>query len=176
MTLTAAIVLSMAVTAVLAFLTWRIPARVSRVATLVVVGVPLALLVELLSGRNVSLSSQSLQVVGQYAFLLDTLRIGSGPGADVRIPAPNNGRSGTGLVAVHIEPNDTSVVVRAEAGAPPVVAGQRVLAAAAVGRSATIVLSRAGAAPSTVRAVMPWWPIGCTTRIAAFCADRTMTT
>ena len=77
MTLTAAIVLSMAVTAVLAFLTWRIPARISRVATLVVVGVPLALLVELLRGRNASLSSQSLQVVGQYAFLLDTLRIGS---------------------------------------------------------------------------------------------------
>ena len=100
MTLTAAIVLSMGVTAVLALLTWRIPARISRVATLVVVGVPLALLVELLRGRNASLSSQSLQVVGQYAFLLDTLRIGSGSGADVRIPAPNNGRSGTGLVSV----------------------------------------------------------------------------
>src|SRR6185369_1789728 len=159
MTLTAAIVLSMAVTAVLAFLTWRIPARISRVATLVVVGVPLALLVELLRGRNASLSSQSLQVVGQYAFLLDTLRIGSGFGADVRIPAPNNGRSGTGLVSVHIGPNDTSVVVRAEPGAPPVRAGQRVLAAAPVGRSATIVVSRAGAAPATVRAAMPWWPI-----------------
>ena len=176
MTLTAAIVLSMAVTAVLAFLTWRIPARVSRVATLVVVGVPLALLVELLRGRNASLSSQSLQVVGQYAFLLDTLRIGSGSGADVRIPAPNNGRSGTGLVSVHIGPNDTSVVVRAEPGAPPVRAGQRVLAAAPVGRSATIVVSRGGAAPATVRAAMPWWPIGCTTRLAPLCAERTLTT
>ena len=176
MTLTVAIALSIAVTAALAILAWRAPARFPRVATLVVVTVPLALLVKILSGRNVSLSSQSLQVVGQYAFLLDTLRIGSGPGADVRIPAPNNGRSGTGLVSVHLEPNDTSVVVRAEAGAPPVAAGQRVLAAAGVGRSATIVLSRAGTAPVAVHAAMPWWPIGCTTRIAQLCSERTLTT
>ena len=85
MTLTAAIVLSMGVTAALAFWAWRLPTRIPRFATLVVVGVPLALLVELLRGRNASLSSQSLQVVGQYAFLLDTLRIGSGSGADVRV-------------------------------------------------------------------------------------------
>ena len=124
MTLTAAIVLGTAVTAALAFFAWRLPARFPRVATLVVVALPLALLVKILSGRDVSLSSQSLQVVGQYAFLFDTLRIGSGPGADVRIPAPNNGRSGTGLVSIHVEPNDTSVVVRAEAGAPSVVAGR----------------------------------------------------
>ena len=176
MTLTAAIVLSMAVTGALAFWAWRLPARFPRVATLVVVAVPLALLVEMLRGRNASLSSQSLQVVGQYAFLLDTLRIGSGSGADVRIPAPNNGRSGTGLVSVHVGPNDTSVVVRAEAGAPPVVAGQRVLAAAAVGRSASISLSRSAAAASTVHAAMPWWPIGCTTRIARLCNERTLTT
>jgi len=176
MTLTTAIVLSVAVTAALAFLAWRLPARFPRVVTLVVVAVPFALLVKVLSGRNVSLSSQSLQVVGQYAFLLDTLRIGSGPGADVRIPAPNNGRSGTGLVSVHVGPNDTSVVVLAEPGAPPVVAGERVLAAAAVGRGATIVLSRAGAAPVTVHAAMPWWPLGCTTRIAPLCAERTLTT
>jgi hypothetical protein len=65
MTLTTAIVLSVAVTAALAFLAWRLPARFPRVATLVVVAVPFALLVKILSGRNVSLSSQSLQVVGQ---------------------------------------------------------------------------------------------------------------
>ena len=102
MTLTAAIVLGMAVTAALAFWAWRVPARFPRVATLVVVAVPLALLVKILSGRNASLSSQSLQVIGQYAFLLDTLTIGSGARADVRIPAPNNGRRGTGLVSVHV--------------------------------------------------------------------------
>jgi cell division protein FtsW (lipid II flippase) len=176
MTLTVAIVLSMAVTASLAYWAWRLPARFPRVTTLVVVAVPLALLVGMLRGRNASLSSQSLRVVGQYAFLLDTLRIGPGPGADVRIPAPNNGRNGTGLVSVHFGPNDTSVIVWAEAGAPPVMAGQRVLAATTVGRSATIALSRAGAAAATVRAGMPWWPIGCTTRIAPLCAERTLTT
>jgi len=176
MTLTVAIALSIAVTTALAIFAWRAPARFPRVATLVVVAVPLALLVKILSGRNVSLSSQSLQVAGQYAFLLDTLRIGSGTGADVRIPAPNNGRSGTGLVSVHFEPNDTSVVVRAAAGAPPVVAGQRVLAAAGVGRGATIVLSRPGTAAVAVHAAMPWWPIGCTTRIEQICSERTLTT
>jgi len=174
MTLTAAIVLSMAVTASLAYGASRLPARFPRTATLVVVAVPLALLGALLGGRNAVSSSQSLQVVGQYAFLLDTLRIGSGPGADVRIPAPNNGRSGTGLVSVHFTPNDTSVVVRALPGAPPVVAAQRVLGAAPVGRNATIVVSQMGGAPATVRAAMPWWPIGCTTRIAALCGERTL--
>ena len=105
MTLTAAIVLSMAVTASLALWAWRFPARFPRLATFVAVVVPLALASALLRGRNVSDAGQSLQVVGQYGFLLDTMRIGSGPGADVRIPSPNNGRNGAGLVAVHFRPN-----------------------------------------------------------------------
>src|SRR4051794_11614961 len=114
MTLTAAIVLCMAVTAALAYWAWRFPARLPRGATLVTVAVPLALFGAVLRGRNASRSTQSLQVVGQYAFLLDTLRVGSGPGADVRIPAPNNGRGGTGLVSVHFGPNDSSIVVQTE--------------------------------------------------------------
>jgi cell division protein FtsW (lipid II flippase) len=175
MTLTAAIVLSMAVTASLGVLAWRYPARFPRIATFVAVVIPLALLGAMLRGRDASRSAQSVRVVGQYAFLLDTLRIGSGPEADVRIPAPNNGRAGTGMVSVHFGPDDSSVVVRAEPGAPPVIAGDRVLAAARVGRRATLVLTRAGAAPTTVRAEMPWWPIGCTTRIASFCSERTLT-
>ena len=89
MTLTAAIVLCMAVTASLGYWAWRFPARFPRIATLVVVAVPLGLLSAMLRGRAVA-SNQSFQVVGQYAFLLDTLRIGSGPDADVRIPAPSN--------------------------------------------------------------------------------------
>ena len=100
MTLTGAIMLSMAVTAALGFLAWRYPARFPRFATFVAVAFPLALLGAMLRGRDASRSTQSVQVVGQYAFLLDTLRIGSSPGADVRIPAPNNGRSGTGMVSV----------------------------------------------------------------------------
>ena len=87
MTLTAAIMLGMAVTAALTYLAWRHPARLPRIATFVAVVVPLALLGAMLRGRDASRSTQSVQVVGQYAFLLDTLRIGSGPGADVRIPA-----------------------------------------------------------------------------------------
>jgi cell division protein FtsW (lipid II flippase) len=175
MTLTAAIVLGMAVTAALGCLAWRYPARFPRLATFVAVAVPLALLGAMLRGRDAARSTQSAQVVGQYAFLLDTLRIGSSPGADVRIPAPNNGRSGTGMVSVHFSPNDSSVVVRAEAGAPPVSAGDRVLAAARIGRGAALALTRAGATPTTVRAKMPWWPIGCMTRLAALCSERTLT-
>ena len=174
MTLTAAIVIGVAVAASLAFVAWRFPARFPRALTFIVVAVPLALLGATLRGHSAAPLSQSLQIVGQYAFLLDTLRIGSGPGADVRIPAPNNGRSGTGLVSVHFTPNDTSVVVRAQEGAPPVVAGRRVLGAAAIGRSATIVLSRTGEATATVSAGMPWWPIGCTTRIMSLCGERTL--
>jgi cell division protein FtsW (lipid II flippase) len=175
MTLTAAIVLCVAVTATLAWLAWRFPTRFPRAATLAAIAVPLALFGTMLRGRNASVSGQSLQVIGQYAFLLDTLRIGSAPGADVRIPAPSNGRAGTGLVSAHFRPNDSSVVVRTDASAPPVVVGNRVLAAAPVGRSATLVLSRPGAGPATVRAGMPWWPIGCATRVASLCGQRTLT-
>jgi len=175
MTLTAAIVLSMAVTASLAYWAWRFPARFPRLATFVVVGVPLVLASLILRGRTGSRSAQSLQVVGQYGFLLDTLRIGSGPDADVRIPSPNNGRAGTGLVAAHFRPNDSSIVVRAEPGAPPVIVTDRVLGAAIVGRSASIALTKPGGTPTTIRARMPWWPLGCTTRLASLCGDRVLT-
>jgi cell division protein FtsW (lipid II flippase) len=174
MTLTAAIILSIAATAALSYWAWRFPARFPRVATLAAVAVPLLLLGTLLRGRNASRSTQSLQVIGQYAFLLDTLRIGSAPGADVRIPSPSSGRGGGGLVSVHFRPNDSSIVVRAEPGAPPVVTGDRVLAAAALGRSATMSLSRTGSAPVSVHAGMPWWPLGCATRLASLCSQRTL--
>ena len=118
-------------------------------------------------------SGQSLQVIGQYAFLLDTLRIGAGPGADVRIPAPSGGRGGTGLVSVHFRPNDSSFVVRAAAASPPVVVGDRVLAAAPVGRGATLALTPGRRRRRRVSVAMPWWPIGCTTRIASLCSERT---
>src|SRR5512132_2948954 len=146
MTLTAAIVLSMAVTASLAFWAWRFPARLPRVVTLLAVAVPLLFLGLLVRGRGDGRSGRSLQVIGQYGFLLDTLRIGAGPGADVRIPAPSGGRGGTGLVAVHFQPNDSALIVRADAGAPPVAVGDRLLAAARVGRGATLALSRTGSA------------------------------
>ena len=94
MTLTAAIVLCMAVTASLAFWAWRFPARLPRVATLLVVAAPMLFFGALVRGRGDGRSGRSLQVIGQYAFLLDTLRIGAGPGADVRIPAPSGGRGG----------------------------------------------------------------------------------
>ena len=172
MTLTVAILLAVAVTAAVAFGAWRNPARYPRIATLLVVATPLVLLAMVLRGRSDGRSGHSLQVVGQYAFLLDTLRIGAGPGADVRIPAQSGGRSGTGLVSVHFRPNDSSFVVRAADGSPPVVAGDRVLAAAPVGRRATLALTRAGGAAASANVAMPWWPIGCTTRIPSFCARR----
>ena len=174
MTLTAAILVSMAVTASLAYWAWRFPTRFPRVATFVAVVIPLALVGLTLRGRSVARSGESLQVIGQYGFLLDTMRIGSGPDADVRIPSPNNGRSGTGLVAVHFRPNDSSIVVRTAAGAPPTTVGDRVLGAAVVGRSASIVITKGGVAPVTVRARMPWWPLGCTTRLASLCGERVL--
>jgi hypothetical protein len=161
MTLTAAIAVCMAVTASLAYSAWRFPARFPRAATFVAVAVPLGLVAALLRGHDRSRAGQSFQVVGQYAFLLDTLRIGAGTGADVRIPAPSGSRLGSGLVAVHFTPNDSLLIVRAEPGAPPVVVGDRMLAAAPVGRSASVTVARAGAAPVAVRVAMPWWPLGC---------------
>jgi cell division protein FtsW (lipid II flippase) len=174
MTLTLAILVCLAVTGALAYAAWRFPARLPRAATFVVVGVPFVLLTVLLRGRADVLSGQSLQVVGQYGFLLDTLRIGAGGKADVRIPAPSGGHGGTGPVAVFFRPNDSSIVVRAESGAPPTVVGDKVLAAAKVGRNATVVLTRASGEASAVRVVMPWWPIGCATRIAGLCSVRTV--
>jgi cell division protein FtsW (lipid II flippase) len=174
MTLTAAILLCMAVTASLGYWAWRFPARFPRVATLIGVSVPLALLAMILRGRDASRSGQSLQVIGQYAFLLDTLRIGADPGADVRIPAPSGGWSGSGVVAVHFAPNDQSLSIHAAPGSPPVVVGEQVLGAARLGRSAAIAVGRSGTAPVTIQAAMPWWPIGCTTRIASLCRDRVL--
>ena len=120
MTLTIALLIAIAVTAAIAYGGWRFPTRWPRAATFVVVAAPLALLAAVLRGREDGRAGQSLQVVGQYGFLLDTLRIGSGGNADIRIPAPSGGRMGTGLVSVYFRPNDTSLVVRAGASAPPV--------------------------------------------------------
>src|SRR5688572_31367732 len=122
MTLTVALLLAVTVTAAIAFAAWRFPTRFPRVATLIVVATPMLLLAAMLRGRTDGRSGQSLQVVGQYAFLLDTLHIGAGPTADVRIPSPSGGRTGTGSVSVHFRPDDSSLVVRTEAGAPPVTA------------------------------------------------------
>ena len=138
MTLTIAIILGTLLTAALAYGAWRFPARLPRVATLIAIAVPLVLLAAVMRGRSDGRSRYSLQVVGQYAFLLDTVRIGAGQGVDVRIPAPSSGRSGTGNVSVYFRPNDSSFVVRASAGAPPVSAGGRVLSAAATGRSTAV--------------------------------------
>ena len=120
MTLTIAVVLSVLMTGVLAYAAWRSPPRFTRVATLVAVGTPLMLLMAVMRrGRSDARSTYSLQIVGQYAFLLDTVRIGAGPGVDVHIPAPGGGRGGSGPVSVYFRPNDSSFVVRAGSGAPP---------------------------------------------------------
>ena len=174
MTLTIALVLSVLVTGALAYGVWRFPTRLPRIATLMAVGAPLVLLAAVMRGRSDARSGYSLQVVGQYAFLLDTVRVGAGPGADVRIPGPSGGRGASGPVSVYFRPNDSSFVVRAGSGAPPVLAGGRVLAAAAVGRNTTLALTKAGAAAVTVRIGMPWWPLGCTTRIPQLCRERTI--
>ena len=90
MTLAAAVVLCMATTAALAYGAWRYPDRFPRLATLAAIAVPFALLALVLRDRPEARSGHGMQVVGQYAFLLDTVRIGAAPGADVRIPAPSS--------------------------------------------------------------------------------------
>jgi cell division protein FtsW (lipid II flippase) len=178
MTLAAAVVLCMATTAALAYGAWRYPERFPRLATLAAVVVPFLTLALVLRNRPEARSGDAVQVIGQYAFLLDTVRIGAAPGADVRIPAPSSGRSGTGLVSVRFEPGDSSLVLRAGPGSPPVAANGRLLAAAPVGRSADLSLTRGVAgnrgapAPVIVRVAMPWWPLGCTTRIPSLCGER----
>jgi hypothetical protein len=174
MTLTLAILIGMIVTAALAYGAWRFPSRFPAIVSAAAVLTPLLLLGAVMRGRSDTRSGYSIQVIGQYAFLLDTVRIGAGPGVDVRIPAPSSGRSGTGPVSVHFRPNDSSFVVRAGAGSPPVVAGGRVLGAAPVGRSTALTLTKAGGAAIAVHVGMPWWPIGCATRIASLCSQRTV--
>ena len=174
MTLTVALLIAIVATAAIAYGAWRFPTRFPRAATLAVVATPLLLLGAVLRGRADGRAGQSLQVVGQYGFLLDTLRIGAGANADVRIPAPSGGRMGTGSVSVFYRPNDSSIVVRTAAAAPPVTVGDVVVGAAPIGRSATLAVSRAGSGPTSVAVSMPWWPIGCTSRITALCARRTV--
>ena len=123
MTLAAAIVLSVAATAGAAYWAWRSPGRFVRLATLLAVSVPLALLTLLLRNRPEARSGHTLQVVGQYAFLLDTIRIGATPSANVRIPAPSSGRGATGAISVHFQPHDSALVIHAGPGAPPVAVG-----------------------------------------------------
>jgi len=172
MTLAVALLVSVATTAAAGYWAWRSRGRLTRLATLAVVAVPLALLTVLLRNRPEARSGHTMQVVGQYAFLLDTVRIGAAAGADVRIPAPSSGRANTGLISVHFTPNDSSLVVRAGAGAPPVTVGEVVLAAVPVGRGVDVSLARAASRTVAVRIAMPWWPIGCTTRIARLCSVR----
>ena len=178
MTLTAAIVLCMAVTAALAFWAWRFPARSSACRDARRRrGSARACSARLLRGRD-AIAGRASRSRSSVSTRSCSTRFASapGPGADVRIPAPSGGRGGTGLVSVHFEPNDSSLVVRAEAGAPPVVVGDRVLGAAARRpKCDDRVVARAGTAPAPVRAAMPWWPLGCTTRIASFCCERTLT-
>jgi len=172
MTLAAAIVACMAVTAALAYAAWRLPHRLPWLASLLAVLAPLGLLTALLRDGPEARSGYTMQVVGQYAFLLDTVRIGAGAGVDVRIPAPSGGRAGTSAVSVHFEPDDSLLAVHAGTGAPPVFVSGRVLAAAPTGRRTTVALARAGDRPATLQVTMPWWPFGCTTRVPSWCGDR----
>lgn len=175
MTLAVALVVCMAVVAGLAYWAWRFPGRFPRAVALLAVLTPLGLLAALLRDGPEARSGYTMQVVGQYAFLLDTVRIGAGPTADIRIPAPSGGRAGTSAISVRFEPNDSLVAIHAGAGAPPVFVGARVLAATAVGRRATIVLARGGDRPATLDVSMPWWPLGCTTRVPSWCRERIVT-
>ena len=169
MTLTVAIVLGMAVTAALTYLAWRHPARFARIATFVAVVVPLALLGAMLRGRDASLVDRSRC---RWSASMRSCSIpcasGQAPGQTCAFRRPATDEAAPGWYRCTSAPNDSSVVVRADAGAPPVVAGDRGCSAAAplAGALRWLCPLTGGAPTYGLRAAMPWWPIGCTTRIA----------
>ena len=175
MTLSLALLVCLFVTAVVAVWSWRAPARLAWARTPAVVLTPLALLIALARGESTHGSGYSLQVIGQYAFLLDTVRVGSGPQADVRIPAPSQGRGAVGSVTVHFAPEDSSLVIRAGRGAPPAFVDGAIVGATPLGRAAAVRVSRGNGSDAVQLDVrMPWWPLGCTTRVQRLCGDRVL--
>ncbi|MDF1506544.1 hypothetical protein, partial [Roseisolibacter sp. H3M3-2] len=106
-------------------------------------------------------------LVGQYAPLLDTLRVGGGTDADVRLPdrraAPR----------AWYDPTSATFARRVDRGAAPVDADGAPVNALPLGRSAEIRVG--GASGVSVASATPRWPLPCLVGMDRACGVRVWT-
>ena len=96
------------------------------------------------------------QLLGQYAPLLDTLRLGSGPAADVRALAAD---ARALALRAWYDPAGAAFSLRVDAGSMPVLADGAPVNALPLGRSAELRVG--GARPLAITSATPRWPLPC---------------
>ncbi|MGZ8458445.1 MAG: hypothetical protein ACXWZ4_17705, partial [Gemmatirosa sp.] len=107
------------------------------------------------------------QLVGQYAPLLDTLRLGGARIADVRLPTPDE--RAVALRAAY-DLRAGTMAVRVDTSAAPVLANGVPVNALPLGRSADIRVG--GARPVTIESRTPRWPLTCLLGMDRACRMR----
>ena len=109
------------------------------------------------------------QLVGQYAPLLDTLRLGSAPAADVRLPAPDE--RAVALRASY-DLHAGTLALRVDTASAPVLANGVPVNALPLGRTAEIRVG--GARPLVITSTTPRWPLTCLLGMDRAHAPRSM--
>jgi cell division protein FtsW (lipid II flippase) len=168
MTLAVALLGALVVAALAALAARRSPPAAARGWTLLAALAPLAG-AWLVAGRAPpDDAAWRAQLAGQYAPLLDTLRLGTGAGADVRLPsdAPVAVRAWYDLAG-------GAFAVRADAGATPVLVDGAPVNALPLGRTSEIRVG--GARPLAITSATPRWPLPCLLGLARACGVRTWT-
>jgi cell division protein FtsW (lipid II flippase) len=107
------------------------------------------------------------QLVGQYAPLLDTLRLGGAPAADVRLPTPDE--RALALRAAY-DLRAGTMAVRVDSAAAPVLANGVPVNALPLGRSSEIRVG--GGRPITIASRSPRWPLPCLLGMDRACRMR----
>ncbi|GLC25823.1 hypothetical protein rosag_23360 [Roseisolibacter agri] len=108
------------------------------------------------------------QLAGQYAPLLDTLRLGSAPTADVRLPAPDE--RAVALRAAY-DVSGGTLALRVDTAAAPVLANGAPVNALPLGRSAEIRLG-VGRQTVVITSTTPRWPLTCLLGMDRACGTR----
>ncbi len=149
----------------------RLAASSQWVATLGAVLVPLGALVFMVRGHVATSTPDSFQVLGQFAPSGDSISVGRGSRADVRISWLATDTTSVVWVARDVVTGRRRVT--ASAGAPVVFANGSPVNAARVGRAATLTLL--GTDSTVVRITTPRWPLTCLAGWDAQCAIRVIT-
>jgi cell division protein FtsW (lipid II flippase) len=142
--------------------------RGRRVLTFVAVIVPLAMLGSILRRHRDASPADTFQVVGQFAPAADTLVIGRGSAADIRVSNIDADSS----AVVRLIPDGAAERLRVEAtpGMTVVFDGDRPINAARIGRRAAITLFGRDTVRLDVRT--PRWPLSCLAGWERRCARR----
>ncbi|HEV8216724.1 MAG TPA: hypothetical protein VGP95_12840, partial [Gemmatimonadaceae bacterium] len=168
MTLAIALAACLLAVAACSILSMSATTRGRQLLTLVVVITPLAMLGAILRPHRDASPADTFQVVGQFAPANDTLLIGSGHQADVRISAID---ADSGSV-IRLIPDRSPGRLRVETtpGMSVVFDGDRPVNAAPIGARATIDLIGRDTIRLSVRT--PHWPLSCLTRWERRCTRR----